>query len=88
MRLRWSTSIGCSMDSTISIRSSRALRPSDCAYWMLVDTSTAGGSIAVSRLTSEWFYSKQTINSAIKSLDGAGLRNVGVLPKAVVRTRL
>lgn len=33
---------------------------------MLVDTSTAGGSIAVSRLTSEWFYSKQTINSAIK----------------------
>lgn len=35
---------------------------------MLVDTSTAGGSIAVSRLTSEWFYSKQTINSASKTL--------------------
>ena len=46
---------------------SRACGLSDCAYWMLVDTSTAGGSIAVSRLTSEWFYSKQTINSAIKN---------------------
>lgn len=45
---------------------------SDCAYWMLVDTSTAGGSIAVSRLTSEWFYSKQTINSAIKTLTVRG----------------
>lgn len=45
---------------------------SDCAYWMLVDTSTAGGSIAVSRLTSEWFYSKHTINSAIKTLTARG----------------
>ena len=47
---------------------SRTCGLSDCAYWMLVDTGTAGGSIAVSRLTSEWFYSKQTINSAIKTL--------------------
>lgn len=39
---------------------------------MLVDTSTAGGSVAVSRLTSEWFYSKQTINSAIKTLTARG----------------
>lgn len=46
---------------------------SDCAYWMLVDTSAAGGSVAVSRLTSEWFYSKQTINSAIKTLRARGL---------------
>lgn len=45
---------------------------SDCAYWMLVDTSTAGGSIAVSRLTSEWFYSKQTVNSTIKTLTARG----------------
>ena len=51
---------------------SRACGLSDCAYWMLVDTSTAGGSIAVSRLTSEWFYSKQTINSAIKTLAARG----------------
>ena len=51
---------------------SRTCGLSDCAYWMLVDTSTAGGSIAVSRLTSEWFYSKQTINSAIKTLTARG----------------
>lgn len=51
---------------------SRACGLSDCAYWMLVDTSTAGGSIAVSRLTSEWFYSKQIINSAIKTLTARG----------------
>lgn len=51
---------------------SRACGLSDCAYWMLVDISTAGGSIAVSRLTSEWFYSKQTINSAIKTLTARG----------------
>lgn len=48
---------------------SRACGLSDCAYWMLVDTSTAGGSVAVSRLTSEWFYSKQT---AIKTLTARG----------------
>ena len=51
---------------------SRACGLSDCAYWMLVDTSTAGGSIAVSRLTSEWFYSKQTINSALRKLETDG----------------
>ena len=44
---------------------------------MLVDTSTAGGSIAVSRLTSEWFYSKQTINSAIKTLTARGFATLG-----------
>lgn len=51
---------------------SRTCGLSDCAYWMLVDASTADGSIAVSRLTSEWFYSKQTINSAIKTLKARG----------------
>lgn len=56
----------------IYLEFSRACGLSDCAYWMLVDTSTAGGSIAVSRLTSEWFYSKQTINSAIKTLTARG----------------
>ena len=50
---------------------SRACGLSDCAYWMLVDTSAAGGSVAVSRLTSEWFYSKQTINSCIVGAEAA-----------------
>ena len=67
---------------------SRACGLSDCAYWMLVDTSAAGGSVAVSRLTSEWFYSKQTINSAIKTLEGARASRRWSLPRAVVRTRL
>lgn len=56
---------------------SRACGLSDCAYWMLVDTSAAGGSVAVSRLTSEWFYSKQTINSAIKTLTARGFATLG-----------
>ena len=68
---------------------SRACGLSDCAYWMLVDTSTAGGSIAVSRLTSEWFYSKQTINSAIKTLTARGFATLefaeGSLKNKVVR---
>ena len=38
---------------------SRACGLSDCAYWMLVDTSTAGGSIAGCCLTCEWFYCLQ-----------------------------
>lgn len=52
---------------------SRTCGLSDCAYWMLVDISTAAEDVAVSRLTSEWFYSKQTINSAIKTLTARGL---------------
>lgn len=51
----------------------RACGLSDCAYWMLVDISTADEGVAVSRLTSEWFYSRQTFNSAIKTLTARGL---------------
>ena len=46
---------------------------SECAYWMICDTAAAGGSVAINRLTSEWFYSKQTINSALKTLTARGL---------------
>lgn len=46
----------------------RACGISDCAFWMLMDTATNGGEVAVSWLTSEWYYSKQTINSALKTL--------------------
>lgn len=66
---------------------SRTCGLSDCAYWMLVDTSTADGSIAVSRLTSEWFYSKQTIIRRSRRLGREGSRRWS-LPRAVVRTRL
>ncbi len=38
-------------------------------------------------LTSEWFYSKQTINSAIKALTARGFATLG-FAEAVARTRL
>lgn len=42
---------------------------SNCAYWMMYDIERADGPIALADLTSSWAYSKQTINSAIKSLE-------------------
>lgn len=46
---------------------------SDCAYWMLYGLELGGGSLPVSTLTKTWSYSKQTINSALKALEGRGL---------------
>lgn len=46
---------------------------SSCAYWMMYDIDRAGGSLALRSLTDSWAYSKQTINSAIKSLEVRGL---------------
>lgn len=46
---------------------------STCAYWMLYDIEREGGSIALRILTDSWAFSKQTINSAIKSLEARGL---------------
>lgn len=46
---------------------------SECAYWMICDTAAAGGTIALNRLTAEWCYSKQTINSALKTMVTRGL---------------
>lgn len=46
---------------------------SNCAYWMMYDIERADGAIALADLTSSWAYSKQTINSAIKSLEARGL---------------
>lgn len=51
----------------------RACGISDCAYWMICDTAAAGGTIALNRLTAEWCYSKQTINSALKTMVTRGL---------------
>lgn len=45
---------------------------SDCAYWMLYDLVLAGGELPLMRLTASWSYSKQTINSALKSLQARG----------------
>ena len=46
---------------------------SDCAYWMLYDLVLAGGELPLARLTTSWSYSKQTINSALKTLQANGL---------------
>ena len=46
---------------------------SDCAYWMLYDLEVAGGALPVAELTQSWSYSKQTINSALKTLRERGL---------------
>ena len=46
---------------------------SDCAYWMLYGLELAGGSLPVGTLTKTWSYSKQTINSALKTLEARGL---------------
>lgn len=46
---------------------------STCAYWMMYDIERAGGSVPVKEICDTWSYSKQTINSALKSLEGRGL---------------
>ena len=48
---------------------------SSCAYWMLFEISHRG-SVALVELTDAWSYSKQTINSALKSLQEKGLVDV------------
>lgn len=45
---------------------------SGCAYWMLYDIVSAGSDVALSTLVQEWSYSKQTINSALKTLKARG----------------
>lgn len=45
---------------------------SSCAYWMLYDLDGCGGATALRKLCGDWSYSKQTINSAIKSLEAKG----------------
>lgn len=46
---------------------------SDCAYWMLYALEHAGGELPVGTLTTTWSYSKQTVNSALKTLEARGL---------------
>lgn len=53
---------------------------SDCAYWMLYDLEVAGGELPLSELTASWSYSKQTINSALKTLAERGLVELSFVP--------
>lgn len=49
---------------------------SDCAYCLMFDIAKNGGTAALSTICGEWAYTKQTISSAIKSLEGKGLIEV------------
>lgn len=51
----------------------RAYGLPECSYWMIYDIVQHGGSRPVAALCSEWGYSKQTINSALKHLSMRGL---------------
>ena len=46
---------------------------SSCAYWMAYELVCAGGEAPLTEITAAWAYSKQTINSALKSLESQGL---------------
>ncbi len=46
---------------------------SSCAYWMLYGLVEKGSPQALVELSDGWSYSKQTINSALKSLEAKGL---------------
>ena len=46
---------------------------SSCAFWMLYDLYQARGRLEMRVLSETWAYSKQTINSALKTLVGQGL---------------
>ena len=54
-------------------RFARECGVSNCAYWMLYDLARDGGAIPITRLCGDWSYSKQTINSALKSLEAREL---------------
>lgn len=51
----------------------RSCGVSSCAYWMLYDLVRAGGTAPLTRLCDSWSYSKQTINSALKTLESREL---------------
>ena len=46
---------------------------SDCAYWMLYEVVRKGGATSMSDLVETWCFSRQTISSAVKSLERVGL---------------
>ena len=46
---------------------------SSCAFWIIYDLYQARGQLEMRALCDSWNYSKQTINSALKTLEGRGL---------------
>ena len=54
----------------------RASGLSSCAFWMIYDLYQARGQLEMRILCETWAYSKQTINSALKTLEERGLIEV------------
>lgn len=46
---------------------------SGCAYWMLYELERAGGEASLRALNVDWGYSKQTMSSALKTMESRGL---------------
>lgn len=46
---------------------------SSCAYWMLYELERAGGEASLRALNLDWSYSKQTMSSALKTIEARGL---------------
>ena len=46
---------------------------SECAYWVMYAIEEAGGSSTMREVGERWAYSKQTVNSAVKTLEKKGL---------------
>lgn len=46
---------------------------SDCAYWILYAMVVEGGSLAQSEIADRFSYSRQTVNSALNTLEARGL---------------
>ena len=46
---------------------------SDCAYWILYEVQVMGGRASQRAIAERFSYSKQTVNSALKTLEAKGL---------------
>lgn len=46
---------------------------SECAYWVMYAIQEAGGTSTMCEVGERWSYSKQTVNSAVKTLEKKGL---------------
>lgn len=55
---------------------------SDAAFWLLYSLYENGGPCTQKDLCSSWFYAPQTINSALKNLEGQGLIVLELAPKS------
>lgn len=51
---------------------------SDCAYWIVYALAEEEGPLAQRDLVAMWSYSKQTVNSALRSLESKGLVTVAL----------